>query len=132
MTNNYRFRLGKACTLRDGKDVTLITCGDMVENTLAAAASLAKEKIEARVINMSSIKPIDEEAIAKAAQETGKIVTVDNHNILGGLGSAVCEVVAEKRKKCRSKSKESASPTSSASPAQTSRWRSILACAPRT
>ncbi|MHC4354785.1 MAG: transketolase family protein, partial [Planctomycetota bacterium] len=94
--DNYKFQLGKACTLRDGKDVTLITCGDVVENTLKAAASLAEKKIEARVINMSSIKPIDEEAIIKAAQETGKIVTIDNHNVLGGLGSAVCEVVTEK------------------------------------
>jgi transketolase len=94
--DNYKFQLGKACTLRDGKNVTLITCGDTLENTLAAAASLAKNKIDARVINMSSIKPIDEEAIVKAAQETGKIVTIDNHNILGGLGSAVCEVVTEK------------------------------------
>ncbi|HUT28187.1 MAG TPA: transketolase family protein [Sedimentisphaerales bacterium] len=94
--DNYKFRLGKACTIRDGKDVTLIACGDVVENALTAAASLAKKKIDARVINMSSIKPIDEEAIVKAAQETGKIVTIDNHNILGGLGSAVCEVVAEK------------------------------------
>jgi transketolase len=94
--DNYKFQLGKACTLRHGKDVTLITCGDTIENTLTAAASLAKNKIDARVINMSSIKPIDEEAIVKAAQETGKIVTVDNHNILGGLGSAVCEVVTEK------------------------------------
>jgi transketolase len=94
--DNYKFRLGKACTLREGKDVTLITCGDTVENTLAAAESLARNKIEARVINMRSIKPIDEEALVKAAQETGKIVTIDNHNILGGLGSAVCEVVTEK------------------------------------
>jgi transketolase len=94
--DNYRFQLGKAVTLRDGKDVSLIACGDTVENTLKAAASLAQKKIDARVINMSSIKPIDEEAIVKAAEETGKIVTVDNHNIFGGLGSAVCEVVSEK------------------------------------
>jgi transketolase len=94
--DNYKFRLGKACTIRDGRDVTLIACGDVVENTLTAAENLAKKKIDARVINMSSIKPIDEEAIVKAAQETGKIVTIDNHNILGGLGSAVCEVVTEK------------------------------------
>jgi transketolase len=94
--NNYKFQLGKACTLRGGKDVTLITCGDVVENTLKAAAKLAEKKVDARVINMSSIKPIDEEAIVNAAEETGKIVTIDNHNIFGGLGSAVCEVVAEK------------------------------------
>lgn len=93
---DYKFQLGKAVTLRQGKDVTLITCGDTVENTLKAASSLAKKRIQARVINMSSIKPIDEEAIVKAAEETGKIVTVDNHNIFGGLGSAVAEVVSEK------------------------------------
>ncbi|HUW20530.1 MAG TPA: transketolase C-terminal domain-containing protein [Sedimentisphaerales bacterium] len=93
---DYKFRLGKALTLRDGKDVTLIACGDTVENTLAAAAALSKKGVEARVINMSSIKPIDEQAIVEAAEETGKIVTVDNHNIIGGLGSAVCEVVSEK------------------------------------
>jgi len=94
--DNYKFQLGKAVTLKDGKDVTLITCGDLVEDTLKAASSLEKEGIHARVINMSSIKPIDEEAIVKAAEETGKIVTVDNHNIYGGLGSAVAEVVCEK------------------------------------
>jgi len=93
---DYRFQLGKSLTLREGKDVTLIACGDVVENTLKAACSLAQKKIQARVINMSSIKPIDEEAIVKAAKETGRIVTVDNHNIFGGLGSAVAEVVCEK------------------------------------
>jgi len=73
-----------------------MTYGDLVEETMLAAASLAKKGIQARVINMSSIKPIDKETIINAAAETGKIVTVDNHNIYGGLGSAVCEVVAEK------------------------------------
>ena len=96
VSDDYKFQLGKAPTLREGKDVTLITCGDMVEDTLKAASSLAKKRIQARVVNMSSIKPIDEEAIVKAAKETGKIVTVDNHNILGGLGSAVAEVVSER------------------------------------
>lgn len=94
--DDYKFQLGKAVTLKDGKDVTLITCGDMVEDTLKAASSLEQKGIHARVINMSSIKPIDEEAIVKAAEETGKIITVDNHNIYGGLGSAVAEVVCEK------------------------------------
>ena len=94
--DDYKFQLGKAVTLKDGKDVTLITCGDMVEDTLKAASSLEQKGIHARVINMSSIKPIDEQAIVKAAEETGKIVTVDNHNIFGGLGSAVAEVVCEK------------------------------------
>jgi transketolase len=94
--DNYKFQLAKAVTLKQGKDVTLISCGDLVENTLNAASSLQQKGIHARVINMSSIKPIDEQAIVKAAQETGKIVTVDNHNIYGGLGSAVAEVVCEK------------------------------------
>jgi len=94
--DDYKFQLGKAVTLKDGKDLTLITCGDLVEDTLKAALSLKGKGIHARVINMSSIKPIDEEAIVKAAEETGKIVTVDNHNIYGGLGSAVAEVVCEK------------------------------------
>jgi transketolase len=87
--------LGKAVTLREGTDVALITYGDLVEDTLKAASALAKKKVEARVINMSSIKPIDQEAIIKASEEIGKIVTVDNHNIYGGLGSAVAEVLVE-------------------------------------
>jgi transketolase len=94
--DDYKFQLGKAVTLKDGKDVTLIVCGDLVEDTLKAGNSLEQKGIHARVINMSSIKPIDEEAIVKAAKETAKIVTVDNHNIFGGLGSAVAEVVCEK------------------------------------
>jgi len=93
---DYQFQLGKSLTLRDGNDVTLMTYGDLVEETMLAADRLAKKGVQARVINMSSIKPIDEEAIIKAAEETGGIVSVDNHNIFGGLGSAVCEVVAEK------------------------------------
>lgn len=94
--DDYQFQLGKSLTLRDGNDVTLMTYGDLVEETMLAAEHLAKNGVQARVINMSSIKPIDEKAIVKAASETGGIVTVDNHNIFGGLGSAVCEVVAEK------------------------------------
>ncbi|NOY57365.1 MAG: transketolase family protein [Calditrichaeota bacterium] len=94
--DGYQFQLGKALTLKNGNDVTLMTYGDLVGDTLQAAAVLEKQGIDARVLNMSSIKPIDEEAILKAATETGKIVTVDNHNIYGGLGSAVCEIVSEK------------------------------------
>ncbi len=94
--DGYKFQLGKAVTLKDGKDVTLIACGDLMEDTLKAGNSLKEKGIDARVINMSSIKPIDEDAIVKAAKETGGIVTVDNHNIYGGLGSAVAEVVCEK------------------------------------
>lgn len=95
--DDYRFQLGKSITLRDGHDVALMTYGDLVEDTMMAADLLERKGIHSRVINMSSIKPIDEEAIVNAAEETGGIVTVDNHNIYGGLGSAVCEVVAEKR-----------------------------------
>lgn len=95
MPEDYKFQLGKAVTLKQGNDVALITYGEMIEDTLKAAAALKQKNIEARVINMSSLKPVDEEAIVKAAEETGKIVTVDNHNIIGGLGSAVAEVVSE-------------------------------------
>jgi transketolase len=94
---DYKFKLGKSVTLKQGTDVTVITYGDMVEDTLVAADSLEKKGVGVRVINMSSIKPIDTEAIVKAAEETGKIVTVDNHNIYGGIGSAVAEVVCEHR-----------------------------------
>jgi len=93
--DDYRFRLGKAYTVRDGKDVTLIACGASLEDAVEAALMLEKKGIDARVINCSSIKPIDEEAIAAAAAETAGIVTVESHNIYGGLGSAVAEVVCE-------------------------------------
>jgi transketolase len=93
--DGYEFRLGKAVTLRKGKDVALITYGDLVEDTMTAAEALAKDGVQAAVINMSSIKPIDEEAIVRAAEETRNIVTIDNHNIYGGLGSAVAEVLCE-------------------------------------
>jgi len=91
----YRFQIGKACIVREGTDVTLIGSGMMVSQCVAAAEILAAEGISARVINMSTIKPIDREAIIAAARETGAIVTAENHNILGGLGSAVTEVVTE-------------------------------------
>jgi len=94
--DGYEFRLGKSVTLKSGKDVTLISYGDLLEDTLEAGNSLKEHGIDARVINMSSIKPIDDDAIVRAARETGGIVTVDNHNIYGGLGSAVAEVVSEK------------------------------------
>jgi transketolase len=79
--------------MRDGDDVTIITCGIMLPRALVAADELASEGISARVVNMSSIKPLDEEAILSSASETGCIVTAENHNVLGGLGSAVAEVV---------------------------------------
>lgn len=85
--------LGKANTLREGTDVTLIASGIMVEQALIAAENLAKEDINARVIDMHTIKPLDEDAVLKACEETGAIVTCENHNIIGGLYSAVCEAV---------------------------------------
>ncbi len=92
----YKFELGKGVTLRDGKDITIVATGLMVGEAVAAAETLAAEGISARVINIHTIKPIDEEIIVKAARETGKIVTVEEHSIIGGLGSAVCDVVSEK------------------------------------
>jgi transketolase len=92
---DYKFRLGKAYTARGGKDVTLISCGAMLEETVKAASVLEAEGIDARVINCSSIKPIDTDTIAKAAEETGRIVTIECHNIYGGLGSAVTEAVCD-------------------------------------
>lgn len=96
MPSDYKFQLGKSVAIKDGSDVTIISCGAIFDEVLSAALLIEKEGIRARIINMSSIKPIDEEAIIKAAQETGKIVTIENHNIIGGLGSAVAEVLSEK------------------------------------
>lgn len=96
MPSDYKFQLGKSVVIKDGSDVTIISCGAIFDEVLSAALLLEKEGISTRIINMSSIKPIDEEAIIKAAKETGKIVTVENHNIIGGLGSAVAEVLSEK------------------------------------
>lgn len=90
---DYKFEIGKGVTLRDGKDVAIIATGIMVEAALEAANVLAEEGIKARVINIHTIKPIDEEIIAKAARDTGLIVTAEEHSIIGGLGSAVAEVV---------------------------------------
>ena len=93
---DYKFELGKAITLREGTDVTIIASGLPVSESLAAAEKLAEDGISAEVINMHTIKPLDEEAVIAAAAKTGKIVTVEEHSIIGGLGSAVCDVVAEK------------------------------------
>lgn len=90
-----KFQIGKAVTLMDGEDVTIIATGIMVDEALKAAEQLKDEGISARVLNMFTIKPIDTEAIIKAADETGAIVTCENHNIINGLGSAVAEVVVE-------------------------------------
>jgi transketolase len=89
------YTIGHANTLRDGGDVTIIACGIMVSHSLSAASILAKEGIQARVINLHTIKPIDTEAIVRAARETGAIVTAEEHTVLGGLGGAVAEVVVQ-------------------------------------
>ena len=88
------FILGRANVMREGRDITVIACGLMVYEALQAAEILKKENIETRVINMHTIKPIDREIIIKSAQETGAIVTAEEHQINGGLGSAVAEVLA--------------------------------------
>ena len=93
---DYKFEIGKAITLREGTDVTIIATGLEVSESLAAAEKLAADGISAEVINMHTIKPLDEAAVVAAAAKTGKIVTVEEHSVIGGLGSAVCDVVAEK------------------------------------
>ncbi|MBN2240402.1 MAG: transketolase family protein [Dehalococcoidales bacterium] len=93
--DDYTFEIGKASELRPGKDVTIIAIGIMVGEAMQAAENLAKQGIDARVINMSTLKPIDEEIIKKAVTETGAIVTVEEHIENGGLGSAVARVVAK-------------------------------------
>jgi transketolase len=89
------FTIGKATVLHEGKDAAIIACGSMVYESLIAAESLAKDGISVRVINLHTIKPIDEETIINAAKECGCIVTVEEHQIMGGLGSAVAEVVVK-------------------------------------
>ena len=91
----YKFEIGKAITMREGKDVAIIAAGLPVASAMEAAEKLAAEGIEARVIDMHTIKPLDEEAVLRAAKEIGKIVTIEEHSIIGGLGSAVAEVLAE-------------------------------------
>lgn len=92
---DYEFEIGKAVTLRDGKDVTLIGTGSILKEVLDAAEQLSADGINTRVIDVHTIKPIDKETIIKAIEETGKIITVEDHNIVGGLGSAVAEVIAQ-------------------------------------
>jgi transketolase len=94
---DYQFRIGNAAKLREGTDVTLIACGILVPRALDAAAQLAERGIQARVLNMATIRPIDCDAIAAAAAETGAIVTAEEHTVFGGLGSAVAEVVTQIR-----------------------------------
>jgi len=93
---DYKFELGKGVVLREGKDLTIIASGLPVYNCREAAERLAQDGIDAQVINIHTIKPIDEDLIVEAAKATGKIVTVEEHSVIGGLGSAVCDVLAEK------------------------------------
>lgn len=94
--SDYKFEIGKGVTLRDGKDITLVATGLCVSGALEAAEKLAADGVDARVINIHTIKPLDEELMIKAAQETGKIVTIEEHSVIGGLGGAVAELLSEK------------------------------------
>lgn len=90
---DYRFELGKGVTLKEGNDITVFATGLEVSFALEAAGMLAKDGVDARVVNIHTIKPLDEDIIIKAAKETKKIFTVEEHSVIGGLGSAVCDVV---------------------------------------
>ena len=92
---DYKFEIGKGVTLRDGKDLTIIATGLPVAASLEAAEMLEKDGISAKVINIHTIKPLDTELIIAAAKETGKVVTIEEHSVIGGLGSAVCECLSE-------------------------------------
>jgi transketolase len=94
-TPDYSFELGKGIVLREGTDVTLIATGLEVSETLAAAKRLESDGISAKVINIHTIKPLDEELVCRAAKETGKLVTIEEHSVVGGLGSAVCDAVCK-------------------------------------
>lgn len=93
---DYKFEIGKGVVLREGKDLAIIATGLCVSESLAAAEMLAKDGIDAKVINIHTIKPLDEELVIAAAKETGRVVTVEEHSVIGGLGSAVCDVLSEK------------------------------------
>ena len=92
----YKFELGKGILLREGTDLTIVATGLCVNSALEAAQKLAAEGISAEVINIHTIKPLDEELILKSAKKTGKVVTAEEHSVIGGLGSAVCDVLSEK------------------------------------
>lgn len=92
--DDHTFEIGKGCIVRDGSDLTIVACGVEVARAVEAADTLAKENISARVVNMATIKPIDRELLSRCAQETGAVVTAEDHNIYGGLGGAVAEALA--------------------------------------
>ncbi len=95
--DGYSFKLGKAVTLRDGKDATIIACGVMVSKALEAANSLASQGVDCRVLNMSTLKPLDEAAVVAAATQTGTIVVAEEHLLQGGLGSRVAQVIVREK-----------------------------------
>ncbi len=92
---DYKFEIGKAVTLREGTDVTIIATGLMVSEAITAAETLAAEGISVDLINMATIKPLDKDAVIASAKKTGCIVTAEEHNVIGGLGDAVCDAVCE-------------------------------------
>ena len=94
---DYKFEVGKGVVLREGKDLTIIATGLCVAEALGAAEKLAQDGVEAKVINIHTIKPLDEELVVAAAKETGKVVTVEEHSVIGGLGSAVCDAFCAKQ-----------------------------------
>ncbi len=94
--DDYKFQIGKAVVEREGTDVTVVACGLMVGSALEAAEALAAKGISCEVINMATIKPLDEETLLASAKKTGKVVTVEEHSVIGGLGSAVCDVLSAK------------------------------------
>lgn len=93
---DYKFEIGKGVVLREGTDVALFATGLEVAETLQAAEMLSADGISAKVINIHTIKPLDEELVVAAAKETGKVVTIEEHSVIGGLGSAICDVLSEK------------------------------------
>lgn len=95
-TPDYKFEIGKGVVLKEGKDVAIIATGLCVSSALEAAKALAEDGIDAKVINIHTIKPLDEDLVVAAAKETGKVVTVEEHSVIGGLGGAVCEVLSQK------------------------------------
>ena len=93
---NFEFEIGKGIVMREGTDVTIVACGLMVQSALEAAERLATDGISAEVIDMHTIKPIDADLIVESAKKTGRVVTCEEHSVIGGLGSAVCDVLAER------------------------------------
>ena len=94
--DSFEFEIGKGILMREGTDVTIVACGLMVQASLEAAEALAAKGISAEVIDMHTIKPLDEDIILESAKKTGRVLTVEEHSVIGGLGDAVCAVIAEK------------------------------------